>query len=97
MILPGARVIQYRVALPSMSWYLGRPIEEVLDAPVLQERFSRPGETLVLLRASDYESIKALAPTCIVDRRPLFDVKLRSVLEGTAMPEMLLISNRCER
>lgn len=94
---PGARVIQYRVALPSMVWYLGRPVEEVLDVPVLQERLARPGETLVLLSASDYEAVKTLAPTCIVDRRPLFDVKLRSVLEGTAMPEMLLISNRCER
>nr|MBA3950203.1 hypothetical protein [Acidobacteriota bacterium] len=94
---PDARVIQYRVALPSMSWYLGRPIEEVLDAPVLQERFTRPGETLVLLRASDYASIQALAPTCVVARGPLFDVKLRSVIDGTAMPEMLLVSNRCER
>ena len=91
-------VIQYRVALPSMSWYLGRPIEEVLDEPVLQDRLSRGAETLVLTEAANYQVVEDLSPrpTCIVDRRPLFDVKLRSVLDGTAMPEMLLISNRCE-
>ncbi|MDQ3169565.1 MAG: hypothetical protein M3Q55_05460, partial [Acidobacteriota bacterium] len=95
---PAAAVIQYRVALPSMVWYLGRPVEEVLDESVLQERLSRDVETLVLVEAATYQVVKDLSPTptCIVDRRPLLDVKLRSVLDGTAMPEMLLVSNRCE-
>ena len=92
-------VIQYRVALPSMVWYMNRPVEEVIDDPILEERLSRPGETLVLTESRHLPAIEALSPspTCIVDRRPLFDVKLRSVLDGTAMPEMLLISNSCER
>ena len=93
---PDARVVQYRTALPSMVWYLGKPVEEVLDAPVLQERLAREGETLVLLNASDYPAVQALAPACIVDRRPLLDVKLREIIAGTALPEMLLVSNRCE-
>lgn len=92
---PEARVIQYRIALPSMVWYLGRPVEEILDLPVLQERLAREGETLVLLKAGDYAAVQSLGPTCVVDRRPLLDVKLREVLAGTALPEMLLISNKC--
>jgi len=92
-------VIQYRVALPSMVWYMSRPVEEVLDDPILEARLSRPGETLVLTESRHLPALAALSPTptCVVDRRPLFDVKLRSVLEGTAMPEMLLVSNRCEK
>src|SRR5690606_36617554 len=92
-------VIQYRVALPSMVWYMRRPVEEVLDEPILEQRLSRPDETLVLTESRNLPAIEALSPTptCIVERRPLFDVKLRSVIEGTAMPEMLLVSNRCER
>jgi 4-amino-4-deoxy-L-arabinose transferase-like glycosyltransferase len=94
---PGAHVVQYRVALPSMVWYLDRPIEEVLDEPVLRERLARDGETLVLLRADDYPAVRALAPTCIIDQKPLLDVKPREILAGTALPEMLLVSNRCEK
>jgi len=94
---PDARVIQYRVALPSMVWYLERPVEEVLDEPVLRARLARDGETLVLLKERDYPAVQALAPTCIIDRRPLLDVKLREIMAGTALPQMLLVSNRCDR
>ncbi|MDQ3070226.1 MAG: glycosyltransferase family 39 protein [Acidobacteriota bacterium] len=92
----GAQVIQYRTPLPSMVWYLNRPIEEVLDLPVLQERLARPGETLVMLKESDYAEVQTIAPTCVIARRPLMDVKPREIMAGTALPEMLLISNRCE-
>ena len=93
---PNAPVIQYRVALPSMVWYLGRPVEEILDLPVLADRFAREGETLVLLKEQDYAAVQSLGPTCIVDQRPLMDVKLREILAGTALPQMLLISNVCD-
>jgi 4-amino-4-deoxy-L-arabinose transferase-like glycosyltransferase len=93
---PSARVIQFRVALPSMVWYLGKPVEEILDEPVLQARFDEAGETLVLLPAREYPAVQDMTPTCIVARQPLFDVKLSSVIAGTAMPEMLLVSNRCD-
>lgn len=91
----GAHVVQFRTPLPSMVWYLGKPVEEVLDLSVLQQRFSRPEETLVLLKEKDYADVQQLAPTCIIDRRPLLDVKLREIVADTALPEMLLISNRC--
>lgn len=93
---PDARVVQYRVALPSMVWYLEKPVEEVLDEPVLRDRLARDGETLVLLKEGDYPAVQALAPTCIIDRKPLLDVKLREIMAGTALPQMLLVSNRCE-
>jgi hypothetical protein len=92
---PAAHVVQFRTPLPSMVWYLGKPVEVVYDLPVLRERFNRPEETLVLLKAVDYSEVQALAPTCVVDRKHLLDVKLREIIGHSALPEMLLISNRC--
>ncbi|MEX2270494.1 MAG: glycosyltransferase family 39 protein [Vicinamibacterales bacterium] len=94
---PGAHVVQFRTPLPSMVWYLGKPVEEVYDLPVLRQRLARPEETLVLLKERDYPEVQALAPTCIVDRRPLLDVKPREIMAGTALPQMLLVSNRCAK
>ena len=50
-----------------------------------------------MLSDDDYA---ALAPrigarTCIIDRRPTFDVKLKRVLAREPLPELLLISNQC--
>ena len=50
-----------------------------------------------MLSADDYA---ALAPglagrTCVIERRPTFDVKLNSVLAREPLPELLLITNRC--
>jgi 4-amino-4-deoxy-L-arabinose transferase-like glycosyltransferase len=93
---PAAHVVQFRTPLPSMVWYLGKPIEEVYDLPVLQQRFAREGETLVLLKEGDYDEVRSLGSTCIIARHPLLDVKPREIMAGTALPQMLLVSNRCE-
>ena len=37
------------------------------------------------------------APTCVIDRQPTFDVQAeRTVLAREPLPELLVISNRCE-
>jgi hypothetical protein len=33
--------------------------------------------------------------TCVIERRPTFDVKLRTVLTREPMPDLVLITNRC--
>jgi hypothetical protein len=50
-----------------------------------------------VLSADDYA---ALAPqiggrTCVLDRRPTFEVKLKEVLAREPLPELVLITNRC--
>ena len=34
--------------------------------------------------------------TCIIDSRPTFDVKLKTVLSREPLPELVLVTNRCD-
>jgi len=93
---PEARIGYYRFALPSMAFYLQRPVFEYADAESLRSTFASGEEVYCLMTAEDYEAVRSLlpGPTYVVARRPLFDVKLRTLLEGTALPAIVLVSNR---
>ena len=90
-------VAHYNVALPSMVYYLGRHIEILFD----REKFLRllKGEKRVfaVLSAGDYDEIArdVGVPTCVLDRRPTVNIKLKAVLARDPLPEVLLITNRC--
>jgi 4-amino-4-deoxy-L-arabinose transferase-like glycosyltransferase len=94
---PGAVVLHYKVALPSMAFYLRGPYEGFLDADAFLRRLSSAPEAYAVLAADDYAALKpAIAvETCEIERRPFFDVKLRSVLAREPPPELVLITNRC--
>ena len=86
----------YRVAFPSMVFYLQRPVLELVDPRQLSEAFSSSTDVYLLMTETDYRAIRETlpVPTYVVDRHPLFDVTLRNVLAGTALPQVLLVSNR---
>ncbi len=95
-IAEGDVVAHYKVALPSMVYYLGRHIEILLD----QERFvslMRGSQRVyAVLSESDYEQLAGELPgTCVLDRRPTVNIKLKAVLARDPLPEVLLITNRC--
>jgi 4-amino-4-deoxy-L-arabinose transferase-like glycosyltransferase len=92
----GDVVAHYNVALPSMVYYLGRHIEILFD----REKFlalMRGGQRVyAVLSASDYEQLAPELPgTCVLDRRPTVNIKLKAVLARDPLPEVLLITNRC--
>jgi 4-amino-4-deoxy-L-arabinose transferase-like glycosyltransferase len=94
---PDDVVAHYQVALPSMVYYLRRHVDQYFDAPPFIQLVSSPRTVYAVLSAEDYA---ALAPqiggrTCILDRRPTFEVKLKQVLTREPLPELLLITNRC--
>ena len=35
-------------------------------------------------------------PTCVIERRPTFDVKLKNMLTRELLPELVLITNKCD-
>ncbi len=95
-ISEGDVVVNYNVSLPSMVYYLGRHIEILPD----REKFlalMRGGQRVyAVLSASDYEQLAPELPgTCVLDRRPTVNIKLKAVLARDPLPEVLLITNRC--
>ncbi|MGH9373716.1 MAG: ArnT family glycosyltransferase, partial [Vicinamibacterales bacterium] len=94
---PGDEVVTYDEALPSFVFYLRRHVDPFFLADELIARF-RTGRTVyAVLSADNYRDLAEQigSPTCIIDRRPTFDVKLKNMLAQQPLPELLLITNRC--
>ena len=91
-----ATIGYYRFASPSMVFYLRRHIFEYYYPEELQTAFSSGRDVYCLMTLQDYEAIKDSLPaqTYILASRPVFQVKLRVVLEKTEPPKVVLISNR---
>jgi len=96
-LAPGDVVAHYQVALPSMVFYLRRHVEQSFEAAKFVATVTSGKTVYAVLSADDYNSLapEIGARTCIIDRRPTFEVKLRQVLKRQPLPELLLISNRC--
>jgi 4-amino-4-deoxy-L-arabinose transferase-like glycosyltransferase len=97
-LLPADEVVHYNVALPSMVFYLQRHIEVLFDREAFLERLRGGRRVYAVLSASDYIALQPEIglPTCVLERRPTVNVKLKAVLAREPLPEVLLITNRCE-
>jgi len=90
-------VAHYNVALPSMVYYLGRHIEILFDREAFLKLLKGEKRVFAVLSAGDYDEVARDAgiPTCVLDRRPTVNIKLKAVLARDPLPEVLLITNRC--
>ena len=92
----GDVVAHYNVALPSMVYYLGRHIEILFEREKFLALMQGGQRVYAVLSASDYEQLAPELPdTCVLDRRPTVNIKLKAVLAREPLPEVLLITNRC--
>ena len=93
---PDARIGYYRFASPSMVFYLREPIFEYFDEQQLIDLFASEGEIYCVIRMKDYDAIgsKLLSPTYVLDRKPMVDVRLRTLMSEDSVGEVLLVSNR---
>ncbi|MBN2241276.1 MAG: glycosyltransferase family 39 protein [Acidobacteria bacterium] len=88
----------YGVTVPSMVFYLKRPIFEEYDAASMIGRFQSGNPVFCVLTARDHafftENFDLDLP--VLDRSPRFSIKLKMVLNGGYAPgeELLLVSNR---
>jgi hypothetical protein len=96
-IKPDDALITYDEALPSLVFYLRRHIDPYFLPDEVFERFRENRGVYAIMSAENYAE---LAPgikvrTCVIDRRPTYDVKLKNMLNRDSLPELLLITNRC--
>jgi 4-amino-4-deoxy-L-arabinose transferase-like glycosyltransferase len=95
---PEDLIVTYNVALPSLVYYLRRRMEVFYDhGPVLELLHSRRPLFLMASRDDYDRAIKPVTPVplCQVSSQPTFDVKLRNVLSRQRMPEILLLTTKC--
>jgi hypothetical protein len=93
---PGDAIVHYDVALPSMVFYVRQHVEMTFDREAFLAALRAPAAAMAVLPADGYDAMRGeLAGTCVLDRRPTADVKLREVLSGAPPPAVLLISTRC--
>jgi 4-amino-4-deoxy-L-arabinose transferase-like glycosyltransferase len=93
---PGAIVGYYKFALPSMVYYLNRPIMEVLLPDHLRAVFSSSSDIYFVMPEVEYDSVKDRLPvrTFVLARQQMFDLRPMNFLNGSELPEFVLISNR---
>jgi hypothetical protein len=85
--------------MPSMVFYLQRPILELVGPEQLQQAFASDSDVYMLMTETDYRTVRQSlpVPTYVLASRPLMDVKPRNFLTGDALPQVLLVSNRPAR
>jgi hypothetical protein len=92
----GGIVGYYKFALPSMVYYLNRPVMEVVGPDHLRAAFSTGSDVHFVMPEREYDQLKPSLPvqTFLLARRPMFDIRLRNFLEGSELPQFVLVSNR---
>ncbi|HVF90843.1 MAG TPA: glycosyltransferase family 39 protein [Blastocatellia bacterium] len=91
-----ALVGYYRFASPSMVFYLGRPIFEYYREEELEEALKSGRDVYCLMSLRDYETVggSLSVPTYVLASYPVFQVKLKGILDRTGLPQVVLISNK---
>ena len=91
-------VATYDEALPSLVFYLRRHVEQLFEEDKLTELLQSDRPVYAVLSGKNYATLakKHDLSTCVIERRPTFDVKLKTVLTREPMPDLVLVTNRCE-
>jgi hypothetical protein len=92
----GAIVGSYKFSLPSMVFYLHRPVMEVVLPDHLRAVFHSPGDVYFVMAEHEYRNVRDRLPveTYVLARQPMFDLKPRNFLDGSELPQFVLVSNR---
>jgi 4-amino-4-deoxy-L-arabinose transferase-like glycosyltransferase len=98
LLTPEAVVATYDEALPSLVFYLRRHVEQLFEEDRIVALLEGDRPAYAILSRENYRAIASALDrqTCIIERRPTFDVKLRTVLAREPLPELVLVTNRCE-
>jgi 4-amino-4-deoxy-L-arabinose transferase-like glycosyltransferase len=96
-LTPDAVVATYDEALPSLVYYLRRHVEQLFEEDRIVALLEGNRPAYAVLSRTNYANITAELDvrTCVIESRPTFDVKLKTVLSREPLPELVLVTNRC--
>jgi 4-amino-4-deoxy-L-arabinose transferase-like glycosyltransferase len=97
--VPGARVGTYRVATPSLTFYLRRHVDQMFDVSEVSTFFKSPSVAYCVMRQEEYEPIKTLigVPTSVLAASPRFDAQLRDFFDRGPLPNLVVVTNRARQ
>ena len=86
----------YRLGVPSLVFYLHRPVVEWHDPQQVRDAFSSSSEVYALMSDDNYQEIRDTLPASarVLDTRPMLDARLNHLLDDTALPQVVLVSNQ---
>jgi 4-amino-4-deoxy-L-arabinose transferase-like glycosyltransferase len=92
---PDALIGYYRIAYPSMVFYLQRQIFEYHQSEEIVTALCSSRPVYCVMLAQEYESMKPSlpVPTYVLASHPVFKVKLKSIRDRSELPQVVLISN----
>ena len=84
----------YKIAAPSLVFYLRRHVDEMFTEEELGRFFATHLDGVCVMPAGEYERVRTTlpVPTRVITRGPRFDVRLRDVLARTPLPEVVLVA-----
>jgi 4-amino-4-deoxy-L-arabinose transferase-like glycosyltransferase len=96
-IQPDDLLLTYDEAMPSLVFYLHRHIDPFFLEDEVLARFGIGQKVYLILSEENYRRLlpRIAEPTCVIDRRPTFDVKLKNVINKDSLPHLVLITNTC--
>jgi len=92
---PDALVGYYRIAYPSMAFYLHKPIFEYSRQEEIEAALSSDNEVFCLMSSSEFDALQQRLPqTRVLASCPTFQVKLKVLLKRAEPPRVVLITNK---
>ena len=97
-VQPDDVVAHYSVALPSMVYYLRRHIDVTYDRAEFLDIMRQDRRVFAILWTQEYQNLREHfgVPTCAIHKTPSFNIKLSAVLRREPLPELVVITNRCD-
>lgn len=94
---PSAEIGSYNLMLPSLVYYSGRPVRVLNSQAEALDFYRDPRGAWAIMGEDDFDQLRAqLTGICVAARRPLFDAKLRDVLDERPPADVLLVTNQCQ-
>jgi 4-amino-4-deoxy-L-arabinose transferase-like glycosyltransferase len=97
-LTPDDVVAHYSVAMPSMVYYLRRHIDVTYDRDTFIRIMRGPNRVFGMLWTEEYERLRndIGVPTCAIFQTPAFNIKIGAVIRREPLPEVVVMTNRCE-
>jgi 4-amino-4-deoxy-L-arabinose transferase-like glycosyltransferase len=84
----------FRIAAPSLVFYLRRHVDQMFTDDELGRFFATHRDGVCVMPADEYERVRTMitVPTRVVTRGPRFDVRLSDIFARKPLPEVVLVA-----